>query len=170
MTLLWEQTSSNSEQSYDGTVLYCGARFMLGQVVVGNYITKVTFSLKKQGSPSGTVHVDIINTAGTFTSTNSVNASDITTSSADYEFTFASIEVDASSYITCRVSSSGTSSNRVQCDFNTSAVTNVEMWVGANYDSVQESNACPKMKVYGTGTAPASGTVLLPPPYSEIVI
>ena len=165
MTLLWAQTASTTEQSYDGATKYVGSKFLLDQTIIGNSVTKVTFSLKKQGSPTGTVEVKIVTPSSSTDSDNSIATSSITTSSADYEFNFASgVTISANSYITCLVSDAGDSSNRVQCDFNQSSETNVEMWLGANYDTLQENNSCPRMAVYGSSAPSSSGTRLPPPP------
>lgn len=161
--LIWEETGTGqSEPLKSGDVIRAGELFETGHVTIGVIPTKVSVSLKKELSPTGTAELKLINSANSEkASFGTIDVTTLTTSFVEHEFindlnTAAIADGDR---LAIYYSGSGGSVHLGFCDGCSEANTNGSYYISS---WTNRTRLC-TMKVYAAGTSSTS-TRFPPPP------
>ena len=174
MALLWENTTGGADDNNGGDLSFSNSFETGATDVIGYVISSFTVSLKRIGSPTGTITGHIWNNtnpnAPSITSTESYTHGDLTTSFADYTFTFISASTMLADYKAgITIDTLGTAGNMYVMDRKNSSVDNAVFSYGSTTTWTQPSlptGRCFTMKVYGA--LPVSSSTLLPPPIAMV--
>jgi len=152
--LLWENTATGSYDNFN--FLSFANEFDTNDDVIGNTITKITCSMKKTSSPEGDItghlwfgtnpNAPSVASAETY----SANG-DLTTSYADYDFTFTNTTACVQGHLAGMMTSELPSSGSVQIDRSGTAVDGTYNGYGntTTWTYPASKTRCMTMKVYG---------------------
>ena len=145
-------------------------QFNSGHVLIGQSINACTWWLKKNDNPTGNLYAYVRNADATTLkqSTSSLDVSTLTTSFAEYSFSFAGTNtMPVDGYITACLNNGETAgSNYVYCSTGSGDMTNGTLFKSATCGSGYVNAGAEQMTMsvtYGA-TPPSTGTRLPPPP------
>tara|TARA_R110002051_G_C8650725_1_gene487539 strand:+ start:237 stop:980 length:744 start_codon:yes stop_codon:yes gene_type:complete len=110
------QPLNTSGEVLDATRTVIGQQFNAGSIVVGKKISKITWSLKKKGTPVAPMNIQITNSTGVVIETSStvVDPNTLTTTAAPYEFDFAGTTTLTAGDMIVVAFANGSAANEVQ--------------------------------------------------------
>tara|TARA_B100000029_G_scaffold477045_1_gene521729 strand:- start:533 stop:1054 length:522 start_codon:yes stop_codon:yes gene_type:complete len=171
MASTWTQSVTGLNQHLT-TITFIGIELEDGQEIIGNSVTSATFDLKKEGSPTGTMTVQVYNNAGSLIGeSDSYNVASLGTSYSSIDFTnISSTATDIGTCIVLAISGSFDSSNR---PFLSMGATSPSDTLSRYTTSATWDNASGITGEYSTMSVtysdpPSADQVFIPPPPAQV--
>ena len=164
----WTQAVSGLNQHLT-TITFIGIELEDGQPIISNSVNSATFDLKKEGSPTGTLSVQVYNNAGSLIGeSDSYNVASLGTSYSSIDFTnIDSTATDIGTCIVLKISGTFDSSNRPVLSMGATSPSNTKSryTTNATWDNASGiTGEFSTMSVTYSTPVSSTGTRLPPPP------